>query len=106
MMANIQTDVICAQIEADEKVIACGLCIIEREYAGLYDIAVDPEYRQKGCGTELCRALLSEAVRLGAKSSYLQVVADNTSAIALYKKLGYQQCYKYWYRVKDRKRTQ
>jgi len=106
MMANILTDVVCAQIEADGKVIACGLCIVERGYAGLYDIVVDPEYRQKGCGTELCRALLSEAVRLGAKSAYLQVVADNTSAIALYKKLGYKHRYKYWYRVKDRRRTQ
>lgn len=101
MMANMQNDIVCAQMEADGKIIACGLCVMERGYAGLYDIVVDPKYRQKGCGTGLCRSLLSEAAKQGAKTAYLQVTADNKPAVALYEKLGYQHCYQYWYRVKD-----
>ena len=102
MMDNIQNTTICAQIEADGKMVACGLCVIERGYAGLYDIVVDSEYRQKGYGYDLCRALLTEAGKYGAKSAYLQVVAANIPAITLYKKLGYQHLYQYWYRVKDK----
>jgi len=101
MMDNIQHNLVCVQIESHGEVIACGLCVVERGYVGLYDIVVDSAHRQKGYGYELCRTLLSEAVKLGAKSAYLQVVSANAPAIALYKKLGYQQLYQYWYRVKD-----
>ena len=105
MMDNIQNTVICAQIEMDGKTVACGLCVAERDYAGLYDIVVDSAHRQRGLGYDLCRALLAEAVKHGAKSAYLQVVAANAPAIALYKKIGYQHLYQYWYRVKDRRLT-
>ena len=101
MMENIQSTTLCAQIETDGNVVACGLCVVERGYAGLYDIVVDSAYRQKGFGYDLCSTLLSESTRYGAKSAYLQVVAANTPAIALYEKLGFQQLYQYWYRVKD-----
>jgi len=104
MMDSIQNTAICAHIEADGHTIACGLCVVERGYAGLYDIVVDSEHRRKGFGYDLCRALLAEAGKHGAKSAYLQVVAANAPAVALYKKLGYQHNYQYWYRVKDGRR--
>lgn len=100
MMDNIQGDVLSARIVDGKKAIACGLCVAERGYVGLYDIVVDSSYRQHGYGFEICRALLLSASENGAKSSYLQVVANNFPAIALYKKLGYEYCYRYWYRVK------
>lgn len=99
MMDIIQHDTLCASIVADEKTIACGLCVIERGYAGLYDIAVDPAYRQRGYAHALCHALLGKASAAGATTAYLQVLATNTAAIELYKKLGFSCSYDYWYRA-------
>ncbi len=104
MLKLISNEVLCAQIEQNGKVIACGLCVIERGFAGLYDIVVDQAYRGKGYGYELCGALLNKAGELGGREAYLQVVASNIPAIALYKKLGFAYCYQYWYRVRKTKK--
>ncbi len=97
---NILNKTLCASIIENETVIACGLCVIEREYAGLYDIVVDVNYRGKGFGYDICHSLLCTAAKIGAKIAYLQVVADNAPAVGLYNKLGFTYCYQYWYRVK------
>lgn len=97
---NILNKTLCASIIENEAVIACGLCVVEREYAGLYDIVVDIDYRGKGFGYTICHSLLNNAAKIGAKTAYLQVVADNAPAVGLYNKLGFSDCYQYWYRVK------
>lgn len=100
IQGNILNKMLCASIIENKAVIACGLCVIEREYAGLYDIVVDSNYRGKGLGYDICHSLLNNAAKIGAKTAYLQVVADNTPAVGLYNKLGFVDCYQYWYRVK------
>lgn len=102
MMDNIQGDVLCARMVEGGQTIACGLCVVERGYAGLYDIVVDAAHRGRGHGFALCSALGLEAANVGAHAMYLQVVAANAPAVALYKKLGYQCSYPYWYRVKKK----
>ena len=98
--SNIQAQVLTvAAVEKDETV-ACGMCVLEQGYAGLYDVAVSPANRRRGYGYTVCAALLSEAAKRGAQRAYLQVVADNTAAKALYGKLGFTDMYEYWYRVK------
>lgn len=91
----------CASVKEREVTAACGLCVIERGYAGLFDITVDQDCRRRGLGFDICSSLLASASRDGAKFAYLQVVADNAPAVALYKKLGFEFYYQYWYRVKD-----
>lgn len=88
-------------LEDNGKIVACGLCVIERGYAGLYDIIVDSSYRNKGYGYDICTSLLNAAIHIGARTAYLQVVANNAAAIALYHKLGFKNNYEYWYRVKN-----
>lgn len=100
IQSNIQNEILCAKIVEHDKVIACGLCVLERGYAGLFDIVVDSNQRGKGLGFDLCNSLINSAAKSGAKMAYLQVVANNAPAIALYNKLGFQDDYQYWYRVK------
>lgn len=105
IQANIINKTLCASIIENGKMVACGLCVIEREFAGLFDIVVDSDYRGKGRGFEICNSLLISAFEAGAKFAYLQVVADNTQAAALYNKLGFKNLYQYWYRVKGNYQT-
>jgi ribosomal protein S18 acetylase RimI-like enzyme len=100
MLGNIQAGVLCARLVKDGVTAACGLCTLERGYAGLFNVIVGEGQRGKGYGRELCTSLLSEAGRLGAHTAYLQVMQDNPAAISLYEKLGFTVEYKYWYRVK------
>ena len=100
IQGNIQNKTFCASIFDNGTTVACGLCVVERGYAGLFDITVDSNYRRQGLGFDICSSLLSHAAKFGAKSAYLQVVADNAPAVALYNKLGFNNCYQYCYRVK------
>ena len=83
------------------EIIARGLGVFEEDTLGLYDIHVNREHRRKGAGTAICRALMEEGFRNGAKSAHLQVLASNLEALSLYRSLGFQEIYLYWYRVKN-----
>lgn len=78
--------------------VACGLCVAARGYAGLFDLVVAKERRGQGLGEFLTASLLSWAATAGARTAYLQVVAGNTVAENLYRKLGFRERYRYWYR--------
>lgn len=83
------------------EIIARGLGVFEEDTLGLYDIHVNREHRRKGLGTAICRALMEEGFRNGAKSAHLQVLSSNLEALSLYRSLGFQEIYLYWYRVKN-----
>ncbi|MCL1820073.1 MAG: GNAT family N-acetyltransferase [Oscillospiraceae bacterium] len=97
---NIKQEVLCGLIIKNGVTVACGMCVIERGYAGLFNIVVDESQRGNGYGTEICKSLLSEAKNLGAHTTYLQVMRENRTAINLYTKLGFNTLYSYWYRIK------
>ena len=100
ILHNIRVKKIVAHKELDGKIIGCGCGIIENGYAGIFDIVVQEKERGKGYGREIVEAILAEAVKLGIKKSYLQVMLNNPVALQLYKKLGYREKYQYWYRKK------
>lgn len=79
--------------------VACGIVVLEQEYAGLYDIVTDARFRGRGHGEELTRHLLWWAKEQGAKTGYLLVVKRNEAANRLYDKFGFEHLYDYWYRV-------
>ena len=85
----------------ENEVVACGLGVLDSEYIGLYDIVTDSRCRKQGFGEQLVLHLLQWGRDNGAEISYLQVIADNRPALGLYAKLGYQEVYQYWYRIKD-----
>lgn len=78
---------------------ACGMAVVERDLAGLFDIVTRPAARRRGYGRLLTRSLLAHAAASGAKRAYLQVLADNAPAMALYEQLGFAYSHRYWFRA-------
>jgi ribosomal protein S18 acetylase RimI-like enzyme len=53
-------------------------------------VGVVPAHRRRGIGEQLTRALLENAGAAGAREMVLEVIVENTPAIALYEKLGFE----------------
>jgi ribosomal protein S18 acetylase RimI-like enzyme len=98
MLKNITGNKIVVYKELNKEIAGCGYGVIENEYVGLFDIVVRENSRGNGYGKEIVETILSEAGKAGIKKSYLQVVNNNEIAKNLYKKIGYREKYKYWYR--------
>ena len=100
MYAAIPKDTIAATIVRDNRIVAIGLGILDRDHIGLYAIHVDPSYRRQHLAKSICIRILKEGIRQGARHAYLQVIPDNVSAKNLYRDLGFQDFYSYWFRLK------
>lgn len=88
-----------AQIERSGKIVACGVGVMEDTTVGLFDIIVDDRLRGIGLGRLLTEGILAWAKVSGADTAYLQVMVDNSLALSLYRKLGFREIYRYWYRT-------
>ncbi len=86
-------------LSLNNKIITCGLAVLEHVFMGLFDIVVCEKYRHNGYGEHLIRNMLEIGQKQGADNAYLQVMLDNKPALNLYKKLGFINMYHYWYRV-------
>lgn len=69
-------------------------------YLGMYlsfeegeitNVAVAPQYRNRGCGQLLIAAIMQEAATQCAQSILLEVRKSNVPAISLYKKNGFEE---------------
>jgi N-acetylglutamate synthase len=100
LLRGIRTDHQFGAIAADAATLAaCGLAVLERELVGLFDLVTDPSQRRRGYGRALVASLLGWAQQRGAQYAYLQVVETNAAARALYAELGFEELYRYWYRI-------
>ncbi len=59
--------------------------------AELLTLAVAADARRQGTGKALTRSFLTEAKAKGATQAFLEVAADNSGAIGLYRGLGFAQ---------------
>lgn len=76
--------------EQDGKIIgAAGYWFIVDE-CHISTIASHPDWRRQGVGELLLRAMLSQALSLGAVMAALEVRASNEAAITLYRKYGFE----------------
>jgi ribosomal protein S18 acetylase RimI-like enzyme len=79
---------------------AIGRLALVDDWAGLYCLAVDQRFRRQGLALAVIRGLLQEATTVGIRRVFLQVVADNEPARALYERLGFRTVSQYHYRVR------
>jgi GNAT superfamily N-acetyltransferase len=89
-----------AVIGVDGDVVACGLAVADAGLLGFFDIYTDARYRGRGLARRLMAGQVAAASALGITTLYLQVVAANAPAIALYRKLGFSEAYRYHYRAR------
>lgn len=86
--------------EEDGEIVGYAMCRIERSvpsfrFTGfskkghLISIAVLPKSQHKGVGQALMQEIMKAMLGYEAKEFYLEVRVTNTSAIGLYKKLGF-----------------
>lgn len=70
------------------------------EWGGLYAVATRPEARRRGLARDLATALAHASSAHGVTALWLQVVAENAPAHALYASLGFRRAsgYSYWSR--------
>jgi ribosomal protein S18 acetylase RimI-like enzyme len=80
---------------------AVGTAVLQGRWAGLFNVAVDPDRRRFGLGRRVSQGMLDWAARGGAERAYLQVEEGNVAAVALYRSLGFEEAYRYWYRRRE-----
>jgi N-acetylglutamate synthase len=98
ILAGVEATPGFATIRDGADVVAVGVGVADGPWLGLFEIMVAPDHRRRGLGRRLTEALLEWGRERGAVRSYLQVVADNASALALYGGFGFTRAYTYWYR--------
>ena len=88
-----------ATVEDREETAAAGMAVAAEGWVGLFEIGTHPSHRRRGAARQLVGALLAWGAEQGASRAYLQVMPANTPALALYQSLGFEETYRYWYRV-------
>jgi GNAT superfamily N-acetyltransferase len=78
--------------------LAFGMGVAEGDALGLFEMLTLPAARRRGLAARTIAALARWASARGARRAYLQVVAANAPARALYAKLGFSEVYAYGYR--------
>jgi ribosomal-protein-alanine N-acetyltransferase len=62
------------------------------KYGRVYTLDVDDRFRRLGIGTVLIEALLRDLRQAKCSRCFLEVKLDNSRAIPLYQKLGFERC--------------
>jgi ribosomal protein S18 acetylase RimI-like enzyme len=84
--------------EPGAKAVACGIAVADDDLVGLENLVVREDARRRGYGAELVRHLIAWGATRGATRAYLLVSKANLPAQRLYRKLGFEPAYEYWYR--------
>jgi len=81
------------------EVLAVARGATAKGWLGVTAVTVADRHRRQGHGTRLMAELADWGAGKGARSVYLQVAADNSSALRLYAQLGFVHHHDYRYRV-------
>jgi N-acetylglutamate synthase len=94
----IGTPALYASVRHEDSVLAVGRLALVDDWGGLYAIATRPEHRRLGHARRVVATLANHALLAGAACLWLQVLAANEAALALYLSLGFEPVsgYAYW----------
>ncbi len=87
-----------SEVDEGDRRVAAGLGIVRNGWLGIFEVTTDPARRRRGHATRLVGELCSWAAAGGASGAFLQVVASNEPAVALWRSLGFTTAYRYRYR--------
>jgi GNAT superfamily N-acetyltransferase len=90
-------------LEEGGRALSNLLCVQDGVMAGLFDVGTQRAARRKGHGHAIVGSALKWAAKLGAKTAWLQIEADNVAGLALYESFGFQEAYRYAYRESNEK---
>ncbi|MCG6857124.1 MAG: GNAT family N-acetyltransferase [Salaquimonas sp.] len=98
VISHIEAEVgLFALFDQDGAPLSVVRCVRDRELAGIFDLATHEDHRREGHGAAVLKSALKWASGRGATTAWLQVVADNAPAVALYRLLGFEEIYRYTY---------
>ncbi|UCE10069.1 MAG: GNAT family N-acetyltransferase [Candidatus Thorarchaeota archaeon] len=89
-----------ASVSMDGGIVGVGFGVRENEWVGLFSLVTLDNYRRQGVALSINSAIAEWGRRRGAAKCYLQVETENKPALRLYNKLGFEEVYRYWYRVR------
>jgi N-acetylglutamate synthase len=95
-------DVAFATIDAADPTAAAagiGRAAVEPPWVGFAAVEVETSARRQGHAHSVMSALTAWAASRGAVRAWLEVLADNEPAVALYASLGFTEHYRYTYRT-------
>ena len=101
ILGNIVPRKCFAVLVCDGRPVSCGIGICEESYVGLFGLVTGEQHRNRGFGRQLIGQIARWGMNAGAENAYLQVMVDNKPARHLYAKLGFEEAYRYWYRIKE-----
>jgi ribosomal protein S18 acetylase RimI-like enzyme len=96
---RIEGDKGIARVMIHGKIAGVGLGVVREKWLGLFSIRTIPAYQRRGVGWSVACALGMWGKDLGAVRAFIQVEANNTEALRLYKSMGFETMYDYWYRI-------
>jgi ribosomal protein S18 acetylase RimI-like enzyme len=97
LISSIQPEAGLFVVEHDGHPVSTAICVHDGQLAGLFEIATVAALRGRGFGRRAILSALKWAHSRGARQAWLQVEAENDTALGLYRSLGFQELYRYHY---------
>mgnify|MGYP000205613147 CR=1 FL=1 len=98
ILSRVSDEVLFAVSWFEGKPQSCGLGVLSEGHFGLFDLVTRNDRRRMGHSRRLLQQMMAWAAQRSAQTAYMQVLGTNAAAIALYRGLGFQEAYHYWYR--------
>ncbi len=101
ILKGIQGECGHAALFAADVCVGCALGVTDDNLLGVFDVVVDETHRRQGLASQLLGGLMHWGQAKGASLAWLQVAERNEAGRQLYRKLGFNPAYRYWYRVSN-----